>query len=368
MADDDALRKNWQRMLDGLKQAGDAVEAQLAGKSEAERADAYRAVMRALTANLGKAEADGRYPLPVHVNPPNQKWFIDNPDGITVHCPLDDTQRYRLWGNLGAACYTSFTLYEGKGDGLATKAVAVRTDREIPVQADGSFSLTLSAPLSTQQSSDPAHLTLAPGTGQLWIRQLFNDIDHEAPGWFMIENLAPAAPPPAVSVEAVTGGMKRIARGLPLLTQMMFGAYRMQTGQHPANSVRVWTEMQNGAFFTSNDIDYFIGAWQLENDRQLVIRGQLPDCRHWNIVLYSPVLNSLEHRYRRTSLTGAQLQCDARGHYEITLAHARPAGAANWLDTEGRPAGLFVIRVTGAASKPALPAAATAPFHEAPGP
>lgn len=350
---DDILKKNWQRLLDGLKQSGDAIEAQLAGRPEAERADAYRAVMRALTANLGKCEADGRFPLPVHVNPPNQKWFIDNPDGITVHCPLDDTQSYRLWGNLGSACYTSFTLYEGKGDGLATKAVAVRTDREIPVSADGSFVMTISA----EEHADPAHIAIKPGTGQLWIRQLFNDIDHETPGWFMIENLAPVAPPPAVSVDAVVGGMKRIARGLPLLTQMMFGAYRMQTGQHPLNSVRVWTEMQNGAFFTSNDIDYFIGAWQLGDDQQLVLRGNVPPCRHWNIVLYSPVLNSLEHRYRRTSLTGAQLQRDAQGNYEIAIARERPAGAVNWLDTEGRPEGLFVIRVTGATTSSTLPVA-----------
>lgn len=350
---DDILKKNWQRLVDGLKQAGDAIETQCAGKSEAERADAYRAVMRALTANLGKCEADGRFPLPVHVNPPNQKWFIDNPDGVTLHCPVDDTQRYRLWGNLGGACYTSFTLYEGKGDGLATKAVLVRTDREIPVNADGTFELTVSA----QASDDPSHLTLAPGTGQLWIRQLFEDIDHQTPGWFMIENLAPEVPPPAVSVDAVVGGMKRIARGMPLLTQLMFGAWRMQTGSHPVNSVRVWSEMQGGAVFTSGDCDYYIGSWQLADNEQLVIRGVMPPCRHWNIVLYSPVLNSLEHRYRRTSLTGSQLQREATGNYAIHIAHRAPAGAANWLDTEGRPAGLFVIRVTGPETPSQLPMA-----------
>ncbi len=352
---DDALKKNWQRMLDGLKQAGDIIEAQCAGKSEAERADAYRAVMRALTANLGKCEADGIFPLPVHVNPPNQKWFLDNPDGVTLHCPIDDTQRYRLWGNLGAAAHTSFTLYEGKGDGLATKALLVRTDREIPHHADGSFALTISTDANAEAGDDPSHLTLAPGTGQLWIRQLFEDIDHQTPGWFMIENLAPSAPPTAVRVDAVVGGMKRIARGLPMLTQLMFGAYRIQTGSHPVNSVRVWSEMQGGAVFTSGDCDYYIGSWQLADDEQLVIRGVMPPCRHWNIVLYSPVLNSLEHRYRRTSLTGSRLQCDAHGNYEIHIAHRAPAAAANWLDTEGRPEGLFVIRITAPETPSALP-------------
>ena len=298
---DDLLAASWQRMLDGLAKAGNVVETQLAGRPDAERADAYRAVLRALTANLGKLEADGRFPLPVHVNPPNQKWFVDNPDGITVHCPLDDSQRYRLWGNVGGACYTSITTYEGKGDGLATKATAVRTDRELPIAADGSFSLTL----SSAESDDPSHLRLVPGTGQLWIRQLFDDIDHEPPGWFQIENLDPREPPPAVSVDAVASSMKRIGRAMPMLTQTMFGAYRMQVGSHPVNAVRVWTEMQSGAFFTSNDIEYYIGAFELGEDDRL----SMP--RH------EAAVSALEHRPLQP---GAQLP---RAPLPQHLAHRR---------------------------------------------
>lgn len=350
---DDLLALGFQRMLDGLAQAGKTIEAQLADAPPEARADAYRALLRTLTANLGKLEADGRFPFPVHVNPPNQKWFLDNPDGITLHCALDDTQRYRLRGNLGGACYTSICTYEGKGDGLATKTTAFRTDREFPVAPDGSIDLTL----SPEPSDDPAHLRIEPGTGQLWIRQLFEDIDHQAPGWFQIENLGPVEPPPAVSVEAVASGMKRLGRALPMLTQLMFGAYRMQTSAHPVNQVRVWTEMQNGAVFTSSDVEYFIGAFSLGEHDRLRIRGRRLPCRHWNVVVYSRVLNSLEHRYRSTSLTGSRLVTDADGSYEIVVAKRRPEGCANWLDTEGRSEGLLVFRVTGSELPSELPVA-----------
>ncbi|HET8706096.1 MAG TPA: DUF1214 domain-containing protein [Pseudomonadales bacterium] len=349
----DPLQKAWQRLLEGLKQAGETVEAQLAGQTLEQRADAYRAVLRAFSANLGKLEADGRFPQPLHVNPPHQKWFIDNPDGITLHCPLDDGARYRLWGNLGAACYTSFTFYEGKGDGLATRATACLTDCEIPVQPDGSFELIISA----EPSSAPGHVQLQRGTGQLWIRQLFEAIDRDAPGWFMIENLAPAELPPAVNVQALGEGIKRLGKAVPMLTQMMFMAARMQFENHPPNSVRVWSEMQNGAFFTSNDIDYFIGSWRLQPGQKLIVRGKKPVCRHWNMVLYSPVLNSLEHRYRHTSLTSSQLQTDVDGGYEVCISPHPAAGDKNWLDTEGRPQGLFVIRVTAAETSCELPEA-----------
>ncbi len=351
---DDPLAQGFQRMLDGLAQAGKTIEAQLAGAPAEVRADAYHALMRVLTANLGKAEADGRFPFPVHVNPPNQKWFLDNPDGITLHCALDDTQRYRLRGNLGGACYTSISTYEGKGEGLATKTTAFRVDRDLPVGPDGSIELLL----SPEASDDPSHLRIAPGTGQLWIRQLFEDIDHEAPGWFQIENLGPTEPPPAVSVEAVASSMKRLGRALPMLTQLIFGAYRMQTTAHPVNRIRVWTEMQNGAVFTSSDVEYFIGAFALEPGERLVIRGTKRPCRHWNVVLYSRVLNSLEHRYRSTSLTGTRLVTDDAGGYELVVAERRPPGAAHWLDTEGRAEGVIVFRITGA-EDPSEPPVAT---------
>lgn len=350
---DDPLARAFQGMLDGLALAGKTIETQLASAPVEVRADAYRALLRALTANLGKVEADGRFPFPVHVNPPNQKWFVDNPDGITLHCAVDATQRYRLRGNLGAACYTSISTYEGKGDGLATKTTAFRTDRDLPVAPDGSIDLVL----SPEAREDPGHLQLVPGTGQLWIRQLFDDIDHQAPGWFSIENLRPEAPPPAVDVAAVAGGMKRLGRAMPMLTQLMFGAYKMQTTAHPVNRIRVWTEMQNGAVFTSSDVDYFIGAFALAAGERLVIRGTKRACRHWNVVLYSRVLNSLEHRYRSTSITGARLATEADGSYEIAVSAERPADAVNWLDTEGRPEGLLVIRVTGAEATSELPGA-----------
>lgn len=350
---DDRLAESFQRLLDGLAESGKSIESQLADAPVEARADAYRALLRVLTSNLGKLDADPRFPLPVHVNPPNQKWFLDNPDGITWHCAIDPTQRYRLWGRLGAAAYTSFCTYEGKGDGLATKTTAFRTDREIPIGLGGSFDLTL----SPESSDDPAHIRLEPGTGQLWVRQLFDDIDHAEPGYFHIENLSPETPPPAVDAERVGGGMRRLGRSLPMLTLAMLGAYRMQTSGHPVNHVRVWTEMRNGAVFTSSDVEYFLGSFALGEGERLVVRGRMPPCRHWNVVMYSRVLNSLEHRYRSTSLTGGRLVKDADGSYAIVVAHERPLGAANWLDTEGRSEGLLVFRVTGAETPAELPEA-----------
>lgn len=347
---DDLLTKNWQRLLAALKQCGDIVDMQLKDSSIEVRADAYRALLRAFSAQLGKQEADGRFPLLLHVNPPHQKWFLDNPDGRTLHCTLDPSQRYRLWGNPGAAVYTSFTCYEGKGDSLATRVTARLDDRQLTRDAEGCFELTLSA----EAGAGPNHIQLDAATGQLWIRQLFNDSEHDAPGWFLLENLSPDSAPPSVDPEGVAGGMKRLSRAMPMLTQMMFAGWKMQTANHPVNQIRVWTEMQNGALFTSDDIHYFIGSWKLAANEALHIEVTLPVCRHWNIVLYSPMLNSLEHHYRCTSLTNARLQDVQNSIAQIVIAH-QPGQYPNWLDSEGRPEGLLVIRATGVEGEAPLP-------------
>ena len=85
------------------------------------------------------------------------------------------------------------------------------------------------------------------------------------------------------------------------------------------------------------------GFRKLDPDEALVLEGRATSCRHWNIVLYSRFLNSLEHRRRPVSLTGSRVKCDADGNYRIVITHQDP-GVPNWLDTEGRAFGLFVIR------------------------
>ena len=114
--------------------------------------------------------------------------------------------------------------------------------------------------------------------------------------------------------------------------------------------------MQNGALFTSDDIHYFIGSWKLAANEALQIEVMLPVCRHWNIVLYSPMLNSLEHHYRCTSLTNARLQDVQNSIAQIVIAH-QPGQYPNWLDSEGRPEGLLVIRATGVEGEASLPVA-----------
>ena len=157
---------------------------------------------------------------------------------------------------------------------------------------------------------------------------------------------------------------ERFAHRLNRLGRSMVGAAKGMAGAAAAdltrpNQVRVWEEMQGGAVFTEPDIYYQRGAWQLEEGQALVMDVRPVECRYWNVMLYSRFLNSLDHRHRMVSLTGGRVRLREDGMATIVLADRRSdaddAAASNWLDTEGRPFGIFVIRWLKPVSPPALP-------------
>jgi len=359
----DQAKEAWDRFVKGLSQAGEIMDRQLASAGPEERADGFRALVRALAANVDKVESDGEFPLPVYDNQPNHKWFLENPDGYYLHMQVDPAHTYRLTGNLGDACYTSFTGYKGKGDSLVTKVTESQTADDLLTGSDGSFELWISA---KRPEGVKNWFPLAEKTGQFWIRQLFDDIGRQETGRFRIVNTNPKGPPPVIVVDNFSEALARLGLVVTTVANAMFMVHSLQTKQHPPNTVRIWSEMQNGAVFTSDDIDYQIGSWDLGPDDTLILDGTLPKAKHWNIVLYSRFLNSLEHRYRPTSLTGGRMKCREDGSFRLVIS-AKDPGIPNWLDNEGRRSGLFVIRSVGAEAKAPLPATKVVPHREVAG-
>jgi len=113
--------------------------------------------------------------------------------------------------------------------------------------------------------------------------------------------------------------------------------------------------MTGGAAFTEPGIHYLRGSWSLAPDESLVIDGPLVSCRHWNIVLYSRFLNSLDYRNRTVSRTATNATV-ADGRFRFALAGRDPGiEDHDWLDTEGRAFGIFVMRFLRPETEPELP-------------
>lgn len=116
--------------------------------------------------------------------------------------------------------------------------------------------------------------------------------------------------------------------------------------------------------YTEPGIHYLRGGWQLASDEALLIEGELVDCRYWNILAYNRFLNSLDYRHRRVSYTGATATV-VGGRYRFVLAAENPgADDADWIDTEGRPEGIIVLRFLQPQQPPQLPTVTRMPLRE----
>ena len=148
--------------------------------------------------------------------------------------------------------------------------------------------------------------------------------------------------------------LRRLSATIESLVPVFAAAAKADAAE--PNTLRPWAEMTGGAVYTEPGIAYLRGGWQLADGEALVIEGEAPRCRYWNILLYSRFLNSLDHRHRRVSATGATAKVvDAR--YRFVLAAQDPGvPSADWLDTEGRPFGIVVMRFLQPDSEPKVPA------------
>jgi hypothetical protein len=332
----------WSELVEALRAAGKRLDGDTAHLDAAERADGYRALLRGLHNQLARFEVDRERPEAVPFNGWRQKFFMDNPDTRYWVADVRGDRQYRLTGHPGDAVYMSITAYAAASGGVAA-ASRIDGDR-LGFDASGAYSLLVGG----ARPDDGAWLALPEGNGQLWVRHFHDDVAADRRGWCAIEPVVLPQPPPPIDPARFGHRLRRLARTV----EAMPAVFAAAEGQVAANTVQHWTEMTGGAAYTEPGIHYLRGAWRLERGQALVIEGDTVPCRHWNVLLYSRYLNSLDYRHRQVSLTGAT--AGAGGRYRFVLAAEDP-GDPGWLDTEGRPAGLFVLRWLHAERPPALP-------------
>ncbi|MCV7214538.1 DUF1214 domain-containing protein [Mycobacterium crocinum] len=336
----------WTRMVDGLREAGEKLDELTNDLDPRERADGYRALLRAVNNLTGRLEGDPDTPELMPFNGWRDKFFMDNPDYRYWITDIRDGRRYRVTGNVGDSTYQSITIYAGTSVANAIAVARIDTDT-LAIDGDGTFEATVDAP---------------QGATSLWVRYIHDVVEPERPGWCRIETLGPPAAPPTLD----PADLKRRLSGLGAFVSQIPAVFGMSVAEDmkSPDTVRRWAAMTGGAAFTEPGIDYLRGAWELADGEALVIEGVVPQCRHWNIVLYSRFLNSLDYRRRVVCRTGATSTL-SDGHFRFVLAARNPEIAGyDWLDTEGRTFGLFVMRFLQPTREPELPSVRRIPLAE----
>lgn len=336
----------WQGLVNSLAEAGNRMEAASAALSPEERADGFRALSRALANQLGRLEVDDAKPELAPFNLWRQKFYMDNPDCLYWVGEISRGGRYRIDGVAQNAAFTSVNVYAGQG--LEAQTVARVTSDDLVLDADGRFTLTLGGDAADAQGQ---WVAIPDGANMIWVRQFYDD-PAAMDGDCTITRLDAVAPPPMIEAGRFIRRLANTGTTLDRASKVI--ARGASHDAEPPNSIRDWSEMQGGAVYTEPGIHYQRGAWSLQPGEALVIEGQAVEARHRSVLLYSRFLNSLDYRNRQVSLAGPRFRTDEDGRFRIVISGEDP-GTANWLDTEGRPYGLFAIRWLQPVETPTLP-------------
>ena len=265
---------------------------------------------------LGRFEVDRERPELVAFNGWRQKFLMDNPDFRYWVADVRADRRYRITGNRGDAIYLSVTAYRSGGTTDAQATARLDSDR-LTFDGGGSFAITVGG--SRPATGD--WLELPDGATSLWVRQFHDDVHADRPGWCAIEPLDATPVPAVIDPPRFAHQVGRLASTMSSLPRIFAAAVRADEAH--VNELREWSEMTGGAVFTEPNIHYLRGGWQLAPGEALVIEGEVVPCRYWNVLLYSRFLNSLDHRWRPVSRTGATATVED-GRYRFVLAAEDP--------------------------------------------
>lgn len=347
----------WHGLVEALRVAGEQVVADTADLSRTEQADGLRALLRSVANHLGRLEVDRDRPELVPFNEWRQKFLMDNPDFRYWVADIHAHGHYRIRGNRGDAAYVSITVYAGAG-GTEARATA-RIDSDcLTFDETGGYQLTLGG----ERPATGDWLSLPDGATVVWVRHFHDDVHHDTIGWCAIEPTGDPPIPPPIDPNRFSRQLTKLATATTYLPKIWSSAVMADLAE--PNRIRHWEEMSGGAVYTEPGIHYLRGGWRLTPHEALLIEGELVPCRYWNVLAYSRFLNSLDHRHRRVSYTGATATV-VGNRYRFVLAAEDPAVPdADWIDTEGRPEGIVVMRFLQPGLPPQLPTVTRVPLRD----
>jgi len=334
------LQQAWDEFCDRIKAAG-----RLAFRSETPDAPLTRATgVRYMARYIAKALdhelnfADPLYPQFWHLQSPTNKSFGDNPDCTYLDAVVDGAHDYRIVGDRGTVAWVSF-----KAGGN------VLHHHQLKTEWDGAFVVELS------QTEKPGNwLKLDPGRQRVFLRQFFGEWDRERPMRVRIERVGADAPPPPLTPGEVIEGLRNAAEWMTTDSAYWprWVDSFLETPNRFVAGVPKFVGNDGNSALLNRSLSFC--GWRIQPDEALVIDVVPPACAYWNYELGDRWWNSVDYRYRLSSLNGHQAEAEPDGRVWAVVSHRDP-GVWNWLDTGGNVEGSVNHRWVEAADTTPLP-------------
>lgn len=306
-------------------------------RGERDLVEGYDYLAGGIRASIQMAWAyDRDFPYFVRSTGPYTKMGLDNPDTLYFHAWLHDDAEYVVTGRRGSTVDLSFQVLDGSYSPVnVPDSLAAFDDREIDIDADGTFEIRFGPGLSGRNA-----FPLAPGSAMLVVREVFSDWATEQPGTLRIHRAdrVGAAPAP-LTQEALT---KRYA----VAGKMLVGRIRTFLAfaerfylRLPVNTLTPPRPTPGGLATQYSSV----GHYELADDQAMVVTVPVSDAPYQGLQLGSMWYISLDYINHQTSLTVPQAQIDPDGLIRYVISERDP-GVANWIERTGHDRGYVQLR------------------------
>ena len=280
--------------------------------------------------------ADTARPRFVDIVGPYKKWGGDNADAFYCFIPVDPARTYRVIVEPGDAVYLSLTVYGGPDDGrYSERIVGSVNSRDATPRPDGTFHIVLSQ--QRPDAPDVAWIELQPDAVVGITRDYLEDpVNGKRATWHIEADDAPAV------FRQDDADMARRLRAMSTWVREQAGIVPLPPAT--PNVIDPPYPVPTATFgWAAGDAAYAMGAFELDDDQALVIKGRSPDCVFWNMCLWNRLLHTYNYDYERVTINGAQVAYEPDGSWTIVVSAQRP-DHPNWVSTAGHRSGRIWFR------------------------
>jgi hypothetical protein len=277
------------------------------------------------------------FPYFIRSATPYTKVGLDNPDTLYFSARIRDDAEYVVTGRRGATADLSFQILNGDyTPAEVPDSLSAFDDREIAINADGTFELRFGPP---KADAGPNYFALGPRAAMLLVREVWSDWTAQ-PGAIAIQRVDRIGAAPGPADEAKLG--KRYNAAAKTLVSQLNTFLRFPEWFYLKLPVNTMTEprLTPGGLATQYSS---AGHYELADDEALIVTVPASDAPYQGFQLGTMWYVSMDFVNHQTSLTAHQARHDPDGMLRFVISEQNP-GVANWLETTGHPRGYLQIR------------------------
>jgi hypothetical protein len=270
-------------------------------------------------------------------NVPGSRYGVDNPDNVYRLAGISDAYQYRIHGQRPArppidAGLT--VLARQSGDGHLADSIGFLSLREIDVDADGHFEITLDASPADGRAN---HLSIASGR-VLLVRDTHGDWLTETRHRLEITCIGASAGI-ARGDSGILAGAERYA--VAMTREFLDTLQHTYIEHRQANSIKA--PRSSGSYGGLVTQMGSLGWYQLTSDEALIVEVDTMGAPYFGFQLADMWMLAYDYTYRLSSMNSFEAVADRDGRYRFVIA-GRDPGVHNWLDSGGHLVGSTTLR------------------------